>query len=221
MILWHQFQEGGWAMWLILFWLVCSVVVFAERALYLFSAHQEVSIFTATISKLVSSRDWSRAIVMCAAAKTPLGRITKAGLERASSGPEAFEKGLAEAALRELPAISRNIGYMALFSNLAMLCGLFGTILGLIGSFGSVASESVDTTQKARILAAGIAEAMNCTAFGLLTAIVALVGYALLSSWAQEIEDDIHAETSKIFNAVLKQLRPEDEQSSPHGRQTG
>lgn len=210
MILWHQFQEGGWAMWLILFWLLCAIGVFIERSLYLFGAYQEVGIFTATISKLILSNDWNRAIVICGAAKTPLGRITRAGLEKVYLGPAAFQKGLDEAALRELPAISRNIGYMALFSNLAMLCGLFGTILGLIGSFGSVAAESVETTEKARILASGIAEAMNCTAFGLLTAIVALVGYALLNAWAQEIEDDIHAETTTIFNVVIKQLRAGD-----------
>lgn len=194
-------------MWLILFWLVCSIGVFLERAVYLFSAYQEVSVFTAAISKLILSNDWARAIAICGAARTPLGRITKAGLEQAQQGPVAFQRGLDEAALRELPSISRNIGYMALFSNLAMLCGLFGTILGLIGSFGSVAAESVETTEKARILAAGISEAMNCTAFGLLTAIVALVGYALLNGWAQEIEDDIHAETTTIYNVVIKQLR--------------
>lgn len=198
-------------MWLILFWLLCSIGVFIERTLYLFGAYQEASVFTATISKLIKSNDWSRAIAICAAAKTPLGRITKAGLERAHEGPVALQRGLDEAALRELPAISRRIGYMALFSNLAMLCGLFGTILGLIGSFGSVAAESVETTEKARVLASGISEAMNCTAFGLITAIVALVGYAILNAWAQEIEDDIHAETSTIYNAVIKQLRAPDD----------
>lgn len=208
MILWHQFQEGGWVMWLILVWLCAAVFVFIEKALYLFGAHQEASVFTATISKLILSADWNRAIVICGAAKTPLGRITKAGLEKArTGGPPAFQQGLDEAALAELPALNRGIGYMALFSNLAMLCGLFGTIVGLIGSFGSVGAESIDPTQKARILAAGIAEAMNCTAFGLLTAIVALIGFALLNVWAQEIEDDIHTETVKIYNAVVKQLR--------------
>ena len=30
--LWHHYQEGGWAMWLILFWLICSIAVIVERA---------------------------------------------------------------------------------------------------------------------------------------------------------------------------------------------
>ena len=39
--------------------------------------------------------------------------------------------------------------------------------MGVLNSFGAVAGESVDPSQKARILAEGISEAMNCTAFAL------------------------------------------------------
>ena len=45
--------------------------------------------------------------------------------------------------------------------------GLLGTVVGLVKAFGSVGGESIDPSQKARILAEGISEAMNCTAFGL------------------------------------------------------
>jgi biopolymer transport protein ExbB/TolQ len=45
---------------------------------------------------------------------------------------------------------------------------------------------------------------MNCTAFGLLSAIVALTGYSVINNWAQSIEDDIHAQTVRVYNALLK-----------------
>ena len=45
--------------------------------------------------------------------------------------------------------------------------GALGTLLGLVMAFGAVGGESVDPSQKARILAEGLSEAMNCTAFGL------------------------------------------------------
>lgn len=204
MILLSHFREGGWAMWPILGWLVAVIAAFWWKAVYLFSAHQETSVFTATITKLVEAGDWNRAIRLADAAKTPLGRITRGGLVHAPRGLEAFERGMDEVALYELPTIHRGIEYLALYANLAMLCGLFGTIVGLIKSFGSVGAESVDPSQKARILADGISEAMNCTAFGLLTAVVAVIGYAILGAWAQRIEDDIHAATVKISNAVLR-----------------
>lgn len=45
--------------------------------------------------------------------------------------------------------------------------GALGTVVGLIKAFGAVGGESVDPSQRARILAEGIAEAMNYTAFGM------------------------------------------------------
>ena len=57
--------------------------------------------------------------------------------------------------------ISTRTGYLALLSNLAMLSGLLGTIAGLIKSFGAVGGESVDPSQKARILAEGISECLS------------------------------------------------------------
>jgi biopolymer transport protein ExbB/TolQ len=47
------------------------------------------------------------------------------------------------------------------------LLGAAGTLLGLVKVFGAIGGESVDPSQKARILANGIAEGMNSTALGL------------------------------------------------------
>jgi biopolymer transport protein ExbB/TolQ len=84
-----------------------------------------------------------------------------------------------------------------------MLSGLLGTVSGLISSFGAVSGESVDPSQKARILAEGISEAMNCTAFGLIVAIIALIGFAVLNGLTQQIEDDINEATVRVLNLVV------------------
>ena len=104
---------------------------------------------------------------------------------------------------RRCPKINRRTGYLAMYANLAMLSGLFGTIVGLIKAFGAVGGESVDPSQKARILAEGISEAMNCTAFGLLSAICALVGFAFLNGKTQALEDDINEASVQVLNLVV------------------
>ena len=58
---------------------------------------------------------------------------------------------------------------------LSILVGGIGTLVGLVKAFGAVGGESVDPSQKARILAEGIAEAMNCTALGLVVGVTGLV----------------------------------------------
>ena len=52
---------------------------------------------------------------------------------------------------------------------LATFGGGLGVLLGLISAFGAVGGESVDPSQKARILAEGISEAVNCAGVGLAT----------------------------------------------------
>ena len=116
---------------------------------------------------------------------------------------EEVQAAMDEGALREMPKITKRTGFLALFANLAMLCGLFGTIVGLIKAFGAVGGESVDPSQKARILAEGISEAMNCTAFGLISAITALMGFAFLNGKTQSMEDDINEASVTVLNLVV------------------
>ena len=46
-------------------------------------------------------------------------------------------------------------------------------------------------------------EAMNCTAFGLIVAIIGLIGFAWLNGKTQGIVDDIHEATVQVLNLVV------------------
>jgi biopolymer transport protein ExbB/TolQ len=201
--LWHHYQAGGWAMWLILFWLICAIAVIAERAVYLWGASINKEVFLATMQKCILAGDVAKAVKMASAANAPLARIVQAGLVKVNRPDEEVQAAMDEAALKEMPGINKRTGFLALFANLAMLCGLFGTIVGLIKAFGAVGGESIDPSQKARILAEGISEAMNCTAFGLLSAITALTGFAVMNGKTQALEDDINEASVVVLNLVV------------------
>ena len=69
----------------------------------------------------------------------------------------------------------------------ALLClvvtgvaGGLGLMLGLIQAFGAVGGESVDPSQKARILAEGISESMNSIAFSMLALPLPLVTFVVI-----------------------------------------
>jgi biopolymer transport protein ExbB/TolQ len=104
--------------------------------------------------------------------------------------------------LREVPVIERRTPWLALLANVATLVGLLSTIVGLIISFSAV--SSVDPSQKASILAFGVAQAMHGTAMGLLVAIPALLGSALLTSKTQKILDDIHEVSVATLNLIIQ-----------------
>jgi len=189
-------------MWLILFWLVCSIAVIAERAVYLWGASINKEVFLSTMQKCILAGDVAKAVKMCSAANAPLARIVQAGLVKVNRPDEEVQAAMDESALVEMPKISKRTGFLALFANLAMLNGLFGTIVGLIKAFGAVGGESVDPSQKARILAEGISEAMNCTAFGLGTGIVGLLMFAIMNGQTQHLLDDINEVSVQLMNLV-------------------
>ena len=155
------------------------------------------------MQKCILAGDVAKAVKMCSAANAPLARIVQAGLVKVNRPDEEVQAAMDEAALRELPKVSARTAYLALLANLSMLSGLLGTVTGLIKSFGAVAGASVDPSQKATILANGISEAMNCTAFGLITAVPALLQFALLNGWVQSRLDDINEVTVQVVNLVV------------------
>jgi biopolymer transport protein ExbB/TolQ len=188
-------------MYPILFWQIIAIGIIIERAIFLYRASINRDVFLATMQKCILSGDIGRAIKLCSAANAPLARIVKAGLMKVNRPDSEVQAAMDEAALRELPKIEHRTPYLALLANLAMLCGLFGTVTGLIAAFGAVANA--DAASRATMLARGISEAMNCTAFGLLAAIIALIGFALLNGKTQTMLDDINGATVQVMNLVV------------------
>lgn len=203
----HHFEEGGWGMYPILVWQIIAIGIIIERAIYLYRSSINKDVFLATMQKCILAGDVARAIKLCSAANAPLARIVKAGLMKVNRPDAEVQAAMDEAALRELPKIEHRTAYLSLLANLAMLSGLLGTITGLIAAFGAVGGHgdggpSIDPARKAELLAGGISEAMNCTAFGLIVAILGLVAFALLNGKTQAIVDDINEATVQVLNLV-------------------
>jgi biopolymer transport protein ExbB len=201
--MWEAFKEGGWGMWPILFWSIVTIGIIVERALFLYGSSVNKEVFLATMQKCILAGDIAKAVKVCSAQNAPMARIIQSGLVKVNRPDEEVQAAMDEAALREMPKVSARTQYLSLLANLAMLSGLLGTVTGLIRSFGAVAAKSVDPSQKATILAQGISEAMNCTAFGLGVAIVGLIGFAILNGKTQSLEDDINSASVQVLNLVV------------------
>jgi len=197
------FEGGGFWMWPILaIFLVCWSIMI-ERAYFLFGSIREdkEGLLRALNNNLLRG-DFQCAIRLLGTQRPgPLARILKAGLLKVHRPDIEVQAALDEASLREVPALEKRTGYLAVLSNAATLAGLLGTIIGMIKSFAAV--SAADPAEKATMLAAGIAEAMNCTAFGLITAIPALLAYAVLQARTQHLIDDINECVVSELNLVL------------------
>ncbi|MCG8420832.1 MAG: MotA/TolQ/ExbB proton channel family protein [Proteobacteria bacterium] len=196
----ESFHEGGWGMWPILFTSIVIIALIVERAVYLFKSSVDKDKLLALLKSQVMSGNVQGAIKVCSGNPTPMTRIVQAGLMKFNKSDNEVQAAMDEAALRELPKINTRTPYLAMLSNFAVMAGLLGTIAGMIKAFGSAANE--DAANKAAELAAGISEALNCTAFGIGVSLVGLVGYSLLTGKTTKVTDDINEVTVQVVNLV-------------------
>lgn len=203
--LFRHWRGGGPWMYPIAIALVFAIAITIERTIALFVKNTvDKEAFVGELTRHIVAGDLPGAVkFVTSQPEVPLVAIVKAGLLRVSSPDPVVQSAIDEASLREMPKIEKRTGYLAMIGNVGMLLGLLGTISGLITCFAAVSQPGVDPQLKASYLADGIAEAMNCTAFGLITAIPSLVAFAVLNGRTQAMIDDINHTAVAVLNLIV------------------
>lgn len=193
-----QFQAGGFAMYIIAAIGIIALIITITRFYVLFgqTRFNKEAILTEVRNAIYAGQ-------LTVAGSTIVHRIIQAGFQafdRSKSDSE-VQIAIDAAASKHFPLLEKNTSYLTMLANIATLTGLLGTISGLITSFAGAAQA--DPTQKATLLAAGISEAMNATAFGLIVAIPSLMAFAFLQGRTQSIIDDVNEITLEAMNFVI------------------
>jgi len=79
---------------------------------------------------------------------------------------------------RELDILEKHMGFLASLGSNAVIIGLFGTVLGIMNSFGNIVGQQ---SASLAVVAPSMAEALFATAIGLIAAIPAAIAYNKLS----------------------------------------
>ncbi len=196
------FQDGGVFMFPIGIILIVGLAIVIERFIFLGHAKKSNRDAFERILALLHKRDYQGALNLGKTSDASVARIISAGLLRMSqsSRREDIESAMEEGVMEAVPRLERRTGYLATLANIATLLGLLGTIHGLSSAFSAVAAA--DPSEKAALLSASIAVAMNATAFGLFTAIPLLLAHSMIQSRTLEIIDSLEMAGVKCLNML-------------------
>lgn len=162
----------------------------------------------AGVDGLIGQRKFREAIAFADGQPGYLACITASALGEAPHGYGAMERALEESADAEATRMLRPIEVLNVLGNIAPMVGLFGTVYGMIVAFQSLvdAGGSPDPVE----LAAGISTALVTTFWGLIVAIPALAGYALIRNKV----DALTAEALLEAEQIVRPFKPAPRRSS-------
>src|ERR1700742_4060845 len=198
------FQGGGDFMYPIAIVFVMGAAIAIERYIYLTHTAMRNRTLWNEVVPLLAQGNFRQVVQMTSQSSSAIGHILNYGLARIQSARrrDDIEKAMEESLVEIVPRLEKRPHYLATFANLATLLGLLGTVMGLIRAFAAVAT--INPAEKANLLSASISVAMNCTAFGLMTAVPLLFVHAFLQTKPTELSDSLEMASVKFLNAITE-----------------
>ena len=196
------FQKGGVFMYPILLVFAVGMAIAFERWVQLNRTQLANQKMWRLLQPVLVKGEFDKARQMANKDKSGMAQMLGMGLARqgAVRRRDDIEIAMEESMMEIIPQLEKRTPYVALFSNIATLLGLLGTIMGLIEAFTAVANAN--PAEKADLLSASISVAMNTTAFGLMSAIPLLLFHAKLTSTTGQIVDSLEMASVKVLNTI-------------------
>ena len=184
--------KGGFVVGLIITLLLTVTVLGVERFFAIKSASGKMNLakFTTQIKAAIKAQNFTEAKSLCNKMQGSVANVVLASInmyetvEKDETLKKAqkiakIQQAHEEATQLEMPTLTMNLPMIATIVSLGTLTALFGTVLGMIGSFQAL---SAGGGADSMALSAGISEALVNTASGILTSWVATVVYNFFSN---------------------------------------
>lgn len=185
-------QKGGPVMYGLLLCSVTSLAIIIERFLFWFKSRMKRKRRVLNIIlRLAEKGKLSEAITACKETEDTIAKILLEGIKNYNYN---FVNALEAAAANEINSMKKYMVILDTIITLAPLLGIFGTVTGIIISFGILGRGGIIDPNA---VTGGIAQALITTASGLIIAIFTLIPFnylnSLIESDAQEIEKYVNA----------------------------
>ncbi len=198
--------DGGWTM----IFIGAAIVAFIALTAYNFMALTKAKfcpddLRAALMDHMANCRVRS-AIELAATHPSYLGRMVAYSFPNIDAtrpedlGRDQVEDAMADFTVNENRKIMTWVNYISVIAQASPMLGLFGTVLGMVGAFGTLKfSGAADPAQ----LAGDISVALLTTLWGLINAIPCIIVYSILKNrFANLVAESVHA-SEEMLNAAV------------------
>jgi biopolymer transport protein ExbB/TolQ len=183
---------------------VLSIGVIVERWWFFFRRRDNLENLADGLRAALDKEDVAGARKLLAASPSVEAAIVGEAMSWYDRGPDAVEQIIPKATRLRRKSFEGGLLFLGTLGNNAPFIGLFGTVLGIVTSFRELGNNSVGAMGN---VMSGIAEALICTAVGILVALPAVIYYNVF----QKKGGDIEEQAAALGNVVLASMRGDRE----------
>ncbi|MES2308069.1 MAG: MotA/TolQ/ExbB proton channel family protein [Verrucomicrobiota bacterium] len=198
-------QSGGWVMIPLL---ICSLIA-VSLIVYYFLTFKRSTIYSdellPKIDSFLDNGDFQGLLGYVQGRPDAVSGIITQTLLFLKQHPRADATALQAVAESEgnriAAALHQKSVYLMDLGALAPMLGLFGTVVGILRSFGSIALEA--SPMRTMLLAGGVSQALVATAAGLVIGISSMFFYSYFRGRVQGLISDLETQTSLALQPIL------------------
>lgn len=194
---------------------VLAMYLIVEQVMVLRKSEVMPSGLADEVRQMLAQGRLQEASEQCRKKPSPLSFVTLSGLSEIDFGWQAMEKAMEDAVAEQAAKMYRRIEYLSVIGNLAPMCGLLGTVTGMIFAFQQVAVSQ--GTAGAADLAEGIYSALVTTVAGLVVAIPSLGAFAVLRNRIDQLIGETAYVSQHIFSPVRRRASQVGRSAPPQG----
>jgi biopolymer transport protein ExbB len=203
--LWEKIEKGGWIMAPLLGLGAAALLT----AFFKWIQFSRIRLTTESdlqkVLRLLESKEREKALLHARGIRGLAGDLLATAIEHVDEKKEYIEEVLYEKMLGARTKLERGLAFLALSATTGPLMGLLGTVMGMIATFKLISSFG---SGDPKVLAAGISEALICTATGMAVAIPSLLLHAFLTRKAKGIIGSMEQTAVGFINGVPQEEKP-------------
>jgi len=200
------FHMGGWVMYILLTCSIASLAVYIGKQLEIWKKSKPSrSIIMENVRRYLEKKEFDKAMDHCNAyPQCIFCTIIIAGLKFYGKKTNEMEDAVNRQITDEIIKLEDNTIVVGVIANIAVYIGLFGTVLGIVNAFHSIALSG---SSGLNYVIGGVAEALINTAAGLGVAIPAVIFFNLLMKQIKTLTYEMDSTASELLGILEKDIK--------------